>query len=170
MSYFTQQSERLNFRKLTELDITSWVDFFIDNDRLAFMGIDLTKSKETLAEEWIRAQFKRYETQKLGFLAVELKSTGQLIGLGGILPREINDRPEYEIAYSLLPKYWGQGYATEIAKTMKNYGCKDLNAQRLISIIHVDNIPSAHVAKKNGMDILFSTEYLGMPVHVYGTN
>lgn len=168
MDYFNQQSERLNYRKLTEDDIPSWVEFFVNNDRLRFLGMDLKKNKETLAESWIRAQFGRYENQGLGHLAVELKKGGDFIGMGGILPRELNGRKEFEIAYSLKPKFWGYGYATEIAKTMKDFGSKKIETNRFISIIDLENIESANVAKKNGMDILFNTEYLGMKVNVFG--
>ena len=64
MNYFKQSSERLRFRKLNESDIPKWIEFFIDNDKLAFLGIDLSQSKEALAEGWIRAQFQRYTNQR----------------------------------------------------------------------------------------------------------
>ena len=168
MDYFNQQSDRLRFRKLTEEDIPSWTEFFIDNDRLQYLGMDLRKSKESLAEEWVKAQLSRYEKQGLGHLAVELKENGDFIGLGGILPRELNGNKEYEIAYSLKPSYWGNGYATEIAKIMRAFGFEKIASDRFISIIDVDNIESANVAKKNGMKILFNTEYLDMNVDVFG--
>lgn len=170
MDYFNQESDRLKYRRLTEEDIPSWVEFFINNDRLKFLGMDLKKSKETLAEEWIKLQLKRYENQGIGHLAVELKDSGDFIGLSGILPRELNGKEEFEIAYSLKPKYWGNGYATEMAKTMKNFGSKNINTSRFISIINVENRDSAKVAFKNGMKVLFRTEYLGMMVDVYGIN
>lgn len=170
MDYFNQESERLKYRKLTKEDIPSWIEFFINNKRLKYLGMDLQKSKEALAEEWIKAQLNRYENQGLGHLAIELKDSGNFIGMGGILPRELNGFNEYEIAYSLKPKYWGNGYATEIAKTMREFGSKNINTSRFISIIAVENIDSAKVACKNGMNVLFKTEYLGMNVDVYGIN
>ena len=170
MDYFNQESDRLIYRQLTKEDIPSWIEFFINNDRLKYLGMDLQKSKETLSEEWINAQLNRYKNQGLGHLAIVLKDSGDFIGMGGILPRELNGIEEYEIAYSLKPKYWGYGYATEIAKTMKNYGSKNIDTDRFISIIAVENIDSANVARKNGMNVLFNTEYLGMNVDVYGIN
>ena len=153
---------------LTEKDIHSWIEIFNDNNRLKYLGMDLHKSKETLAEEWIKAQLNRYENQGLGHLAVELKENGNFIGMGGILPRELNGIKEYEIAYSLKPNYWGNGYATEIARKMRKFGSENIDTNRFISIIDVDNVESANVAKKNGMNVLFNTEYLGMNVDVFG--
>ena len=167
MSYFSQESERLNFRKLTKEDIPSWVEFFVDNNSLEYLGMDLKIDKETLAKEWINAQLNRYKTQGLGHLAVELKESGEFIGLGGILPRELNGNSEYEIAYSLKPKYWKKGYATEIARAMKTFGISNIDTDRFISIIDTRNVNSAKVAEKNDMTVLFETDYLGMNVNVY---
>lgn len=170
MTYFNQESDRLIYRQLTKEDIPNWIKFFINNDRLKYLGIDLQKSKETLAKEWINGQFIRYKNQGLGHLAIVLKDSGDFIGMGGILPRELNGVSEYEIAYSLIPKYWGHGYATEIANTVKNYGLNNIDTNRFISIIDVKNVDSANVARKNGMTVLFKTEYLGMSVDVFGIN
>lgn len=170
MDYFNQKSNRLRFRKLTEEDIPNWLEFFIDNPNLGYLGMDLKKTNEELAEGWIKAQFDRYKNQGLGHLAVELEATKTFIGMGGILPRELNGQPEFEIAYSLKPKYWGKGYATEIAQTMKNYGFQNIETNRFISIIHIENTASAKVAQKNEMNVLFETEFFGMPVEVYGIN
>ena len=167
MDYFNQESERLIFRKVTPEDIPSWLTFFANNDRLNFLGIDVTKPHEVIATEWINMQIQRYATQGFGSLAVIEKSTGGFIGLVGIVPREIDDLIEYEIAYSLIPKYWGKGYATEAARHMKQFGYEAGIAPYFISIIHQSNTDSMHVAQKNGMHILRETHYLGMNVFVF---
>jgi len=168
MDYFSQESKRLKFRKLTTNDISSWMEFFDDNDRLHFLGMDLSKDKKELASEWINAQIKRYEKQEFGHLAVEIKGTNEFIGMGGIIPRLLKEKEEYEVAYSLKPKYWGKGFGTEIANQIKEFGLKNIKTDRFISIIDNRNIQSANVAKKNGMKVLFETEYLGMEVDVFG--
>ncbi|MEL6989106.1 MAG: GNAT family N-acetyltransferase, partial [Bacteroidota bacterium] len=142
--------------------------FFIHNDRLPYLGINLELDPRTQAENWIQIQLKRYQSNGLGHLAVE--ADGSFIGVGGIIPRVINGAQEYEIAYSLIPKFWKQGYGTELAMQMKWYAFKYIKTKRLISIIHKKNIDSIHVAKKNGMSLLYEMEYLGMEVYVFGIN
>lgn len=168
MNYFKQQSERLHFRKLTENDITAWTEFFIKNENLKFLGIDLEKSPETLATNWIQKQLERYETSGLGHLAVETFHNSEFIGVGGILPRILNNQQEYEIAYSLIPRFWNKGFGTEIAEKMRNFGLSKIKTSRFISIIDKRNTASMNVAKKIGMKTLFETEYLGMDVFVFG--
>lgn len=167
-NYFNQESNRLKFRKLTMNDIPKWAEFFVNNDGLKFVGINSVTDKYEMAEKWIKGTLKRYEKQAYGFLAVELKDSNEFIGMGGILIWELNGRKEHEIAYSIIPEYWGNGYATEIAQTIKDYSFKNIDSNRFISIIHVENLASVKVATKTGMHVLFNTEFHKMNVDVYG--
>jgi len=170
MNYFNQETKRLLLRKLTHDDIPTWTEFFINNDRLKFLGIDVTKEPKTLATEWIQSQLKRYENQGLGFLALIENDTNEFIGLAGIVPREINEKTEYEIAYSIKKEFWGNGYATEVATHLKKFGLENKIATRFVSIIDKENKDSINVAQKNNMTVLFDIEnYLGMNVSVFGT-
>ena len=169
MNYFNQETKRLKLRRLTLDDIPTWTEFFINNDRLRFLGIDTTKDSKILATEWIQSQLKRYENQGLGFLALIEKETNSFVGLAGILPREINETTEFEIAYSLKPQFWKKGFATEVAIQLKEFGLNNKIAPRLISIIDKENIDSIKVANKNKMNILYEIDnYLGMNVYVFG--
>ena len=168
MNYFDQTSERLIYRRLTLEDIPGWTDFFENNDRLKYLGTVAGKSKEQAAKDWVERQLDRYSRNEFGHLAVIHKESGHFIGMCGILIRDINDRIEYEIGYSVKPTYWGFGYATEMAKTMKLFGFNHIQTNRLISIIHIDNHDSVKVAIKNGMDKLYKTKFMDMEVNVYG--
>lgn len=167
MNYFNQESENLIYRKLTEADIESWTAFFKDNDRLAFLGLDLAKDHETLSKEWVWKQLDRYETQGFGHLALIEKASGNLVGMAGIIPRELNTLM-YEIGYSFKPSSWGKGYATEAARQMKRFGLENGVADAFISIIHKENTASMNVARKNGMEMCFEMQFMGMDVFVYG--
>lgn len=79
MNYFSQESKRLKFRKLTTKDISSWIEFFDENDRLHFLGMDLSKDKKELASDWINTQLTRYEEYGFGHLAVNQVFDGNTI-------------------------------------------------------------------------------------------
>jgi len=57
---------------------------------------------------------------------------------------------EAEISYRIKPQHWNFGFATEAAQACKEYAEKVLNKNRLISIIHPENIASKCVAEKLG--------------------
>jgi len=170
LSYQYQSSERLDFRPTSLEDIPAWAPFFDQKDYLRFLGIpepDLPGAE--LAKKWITMQLERYQTSGFGHLAVIERSSGQFIGMGGILPRVLKTGKLYEIAYSLKPSFWGQGYATELAQTMRRYSLEHVLDAPVVSIIHQENIGSIRVAEKNGMQQLREIkDYIGMPVWVYG--
>lgn len=169
MNYFEQETERLLLRKLTLDDIPSWTEFFENNDRLHFLGLDLNLTSEELATGWITKQLERYRDEGLGMLAVIDKASNELIGLSGIVPRELQEKNYFEIAYSFKPKVWGQGFASEATQHLKKIGRESGISDQYISIIDIENFASQAVAKRNGMNILFTTEYLGMEVLIFGT-
>ena len=167
MDYFHQESKRLLYRKTNENDIKSWSEFFYENKGLKFLPIDATKDKEVLSKEWILKQIKKYNNNEFGMLSVIRKFDNKLIGMSGILIHEIEGKKEYEIAYSIIPKYWGNGYATEIAKQIKNYAIKEKIAPRLISIIAKENKASIRVAEKNEMMFKSEKTCFGLNVYIY---
>jgi ribosomal-protein-alanine N-acetyltransferase len=167
MSYYVQQTTRLKLRRLTHEDAIPWSEFFIDNPRAAYLGLDLSKPAVVLAEEWIERQFIRYETEGLGFLAGIDSKTEELIGLAGLVSREVEQIHAYEIGYSVLPRFWGLGYATEMAQQLRLWGHQHKLAPAFISIIMEGNTYSERVATKNNMKPIIKGTYQGTPVTVF---
>lgn len=167
MQYYSQETERLILRKMSKDDIEDWMEFFIDNPLEKYLGIDITLPSKTKASNWIEIQLKRYASNNFGHLTAIEKDGGHLIGVGGLIKRELNAKKEFEIAYSIIPRFWGNGYATEIAKQMKQFAIQNNLHDSLISIIAVGNVASKKVASKNGMHIAETTIYKGMQVNIF---
>lgn len=85
-------------------------------------------------------------------LAVTLRSSGQLIGTCGVRMKFANAR-EGSIGYELSPAHWGQGYATEAARAMVQFGFEELHLHRISSWCIADNVGSARVLEKVGMQL-----------------
>jgi RimJ/RimL family protein N-acetyltransferase len=168
-SYYQLISEKFYFRKVEKTDTDLWLPFFIDNPNLHFLGIDVDISDEEQSAEWINNQLNRYNRDGFGHLAAIDKKTNELIGMGGIIARVIGGKDYLEIAYSVMPKHWGKGYATEMARTALTYGQENLLAKQFISIIHPENKASIRVAKKNGMNFLRSDVFSNIPVNIFST-
>jgi RimJ/RimL family protein N-acetyltransferase len=83
-------------------------------------------------------------------LAVVLKSSGQLIGNCGIR-MDAPDAHAADIGYEFAPPYWGQGYATEAAQAIVRFGFTELGVHRIWSWCVADNVGSARVMEKLGM-------------------
>lgn len=80
------------------------------------------------------------------------KATGAVIGMAGLLEKDVNGRDAIELVYVLSKSVWGQGYATEIASAIREYAFSTLGLRRIVSLIHPENTASMRVAKKVGME------------------
>lgn len=79
-----------------------------------------------------------------------LKNSGQVVGMCGMTLS--NDRFRMaEIFYKLFPRYWGNGYATESAKRIIQFGFNELKLHRIEAGVEVKNTASIRVLEKAGM-------------------
>ncbi|MFH6602114.1 GNAT family N-acetyltransferase [Maribacter algicola] len=161
-----QVTERLKFRKITTSDFEAWLPFF-QNPISTQYWEGLPKDPKEACEEQFQRIFERYENNLGGMNALILRTSGRLVGICGLLVQEVDAIRELEIGYSILPEFWRNGYATEAAKKCKEFAFTNKLADSLISIIHIDNIPSQKVALANGMSLDKTTIYKNNPVHIY---
>lgn len=161
-----QESERLLFRKLIHSDFDSWLPFH-ENPLSNQFWEGLPKDPVIACEKWFAKAFHRYENQLGGMNVLINKKTNEFVGQCGLLIQTVDEIKELEIGYSILPNHWQKGYATEAARKCKAYAKKNNFAESLISIIHIDNIPSQKVAINNGMSLDKTTVYDHNPVHIF---
>ena len=98
-------------------------------------------------------------------LAVELKSTGELIGDTGVNEVE-GQNNEVEIGYGICQKYSGKGYATELLKAMTEYIVSTFEIKKLYGRVMRGNNASIRVLEKN--DYVFVNEEFGAEDDPYG--
>ncbi|OJX95443.1 MAG: GNAT family N-acetyltransferase [Micrococcales bacterium 73-15] len=66
-------------------------------------------------EAWIRGAPREEEPR---LLVVELRESGEMIGYCGLVHNPAVPEGEPELAYELLRRHWGRGYATEAARAI----------------------------------------------------
>ena len=106
-------------------------------------------------------------------MVIENKITGEFLGQCGLLVQDIDGDKRLEVGYSLLPQYYGKGYAIEAARFAREHAFakaydKDFD-NLIVSMIHVENEPSIKVATKNKMKLLKTFKAANDEFfHVYG--
>jgi RimJ/RimL family protein N-acetyltransferase len=83
-------------------------------------------------------------------LAVVLQESSKVIGTGEISIRNVGNR-NGEISYIINPQYWGNGYATEVARQLVQYGFTGLKLHRIYATCDPRNVASSRVLEKIGM-------------------
>ena len=88
-------------------------------------------------------------------LAITLPGSLGIIGNAGIRLRGLGGHEtgvsQADIGYEVDPRYWGQGYATEAARALLDFGFETLGVHRIWSQCISENRASAHVLEKLGM-------------------
>ncbi len=161
-----QESKRLSYRKVRQSDYQFWLPFFSDPQTSKHWTMP-EASAEAQCTDWYQYQFYRYEQGLGGMNALIEKNTGQLVGHCGLLVQTVDGQSELEVGYSLLPAFWGKGYATEAAQTCRDHAFTHGLTESLISIISLTNTPSERVARANGMQVIKQTVYHDNPVNIF---
>ena len=116
-----------------------------------FNTLGLPKN-ETDTEEIIRPIIENQggDNQKYYMWKIVEEESGSFIGVAGLTMT--GDRFRLgEIYYKLLPKYWGKGYGTEVAKGLIKACFTSFKLHRVEAGVATDNLPSIRVLEKSGM-------------------
>ena len=161
------ETERLYFRPIDQdNDFLDWLPFFQSDEAMQHWPMEGLTPKEN-AEQWYSKQAQRYQNKWGCLNALREKVSGQLVGHAGLLTQKIEDKLELEVAYSLLPKYWKKGYATEAAQFCVNYAFKQHFSTNLVSIISSRNTSSIAVAQRIGMQLERDILYQNVEAQLY---
>ncbi|SIQ34094.1 GNAT family N-acetyltransferase [Maribacter ulvicola] len=163
---FNEESERLLFKEVQPSDFENWLPFH-EEPLSSQYWVGLPKNPKEACQQQFNRIFERYAKNLGGMNALFLKNTNTFVGLCGVLLQEVAGKKEFEIGYSILPKYWRQGFAFEAAQKCKQIAFQEGWTKSLISIIQVNNVPSQKTALKNGMFLDFTTTYHNNEVHIF---
>jgi [ribosomal protein S5]-alanine N-acetyltransferase len=93
---------------------------------------------------------RRAEPRRRFSLAITRAGEEPLIGIAS-LRRAAAVYHQAEIGYEVNPEFWGQGYGSEAARALLRLGFEELGLQRISAVCVADNVPSARVLEKIGM-------------------
>ena len=114
-------------------------------DYSTFVPMESIREAECKLNKMIVSQ----DQGEAGFLALYRRDNKQFIGESGIIARNSHAN-RCEIGYNLLPEFWNQGFATEIAVSLVSHGICELGYERVEALVLSDNKASCRVLEKAG--------------------
>jgi RimJ/RimL family protein N-acetyltransferase len=148
-----EKTDRLRFELVSRKDFEVWLPFFKGEHVAKFLLLNSKLSDKELCQLWFDKALKRYTNKEGGLNALIDIETNKYIGQCGLLVQKIHNKPYIEIGYSILPEFWGMGYATEAAIKCRDYAFEHDLCTHLVSNIHKENVGSQQVAIRNGMKL-----------------
>lgn len=142
------QSERLIYRKIEDRDFEIIAQILRDEGVHQVWGHDFSDDD---VKEWIKRRQQGYENNGIDYLLALKNDSHEAIGQIGLLKETINGEEVWGIGYMLRSQFYGNGYATEGAKTMAHYAFHTLKASKVVCDIRPTNRASIAVAKRIGM-------------------
>ncbi len=142
-------TERLRLREFAHDDWRAVLDYQRDPRYLRYYT--WTERTENDVRDFVRMFLDwRDERPRRRFqLAIIRGSDDRLIGNCGLRRAPDND-DDAELGYELDPDCWGQGYATEAASAMVQFGFDGLGLRRITSWCIADNAASSRVLERLG--------------------
>ncbi len=143
------ETKRLTLRKFSTDDAAFILALLNDDSFIRNIGDKGVRTEAEAAAYIQKGPIASYERFGFGLYAVELKETGELIGMCGLLKRDT--LPEPDIGFAFLPKFRSKGYAFEAAAAVIDQGKNALGLKRILAITTVDNTGSIRVLEKIGL-------------------
>lgn len=148
MSNVIFETERLRFREITDEDFDALAKIISDPEN------EIEPYDEQGVWRWISWCKGSYLERGFGLWAVELKETGEMIGIGGISMQIIDDEWKPEVGYHLRKDFHRMGLGKEMARGSRDYAFKQLGFDEVYSYMDKDNVASYKTAESNGMSFL----------------
>ena len=142
--------ERLTLREFVDADTAAVHAYAADPTVTRFMAWGPNTAEDTRAFVGNAIATSQAHPRTNFDLAVVHTATKELIG-GAALQLTDSDLLHGEIGYILHRDHWSQGYGTEVAKALLEFGFQDLGLQRVTATCDPDNIGSARVLEKSGL-------------------
>ena len=143
------ESERLRLRRLTTADGEFMLRLLNEPSFIANIGDRGVRTLEGARKYLADGPIASYAKHGYGLYMVELKTTGEPIGICGLVKRDY--LADADVGFAFLPEFWSRGYAFESAAAVKAFAFETLGLARVLAITSPDNIGSIRVLEKIGL-------------------
>ena len=144
------ETERLIIREFEEDDLFSL--YKIESDKRIIEFIPWYKlSSLNECKRQLKKYIESYSKNKLNSWAIEVKATGEVIGITQLVyTKKIKG---IEIGTKILPEHWSKGYASELTKAVVYYGLYELGIDEINAVTDINNVGAIKSLLNMGMTL-----------------
>ena len=143
------ETQRIRLREFEEDDVDALYSLDSDPDVMRYISDGRTCTRADIESAIPRVRNYYQQNPGYGIWLAELKDDGQFLGWACL--KHLDQTEDIEVGYRLMKAFWNQGYATEAARALIDYGFEQLKLDRIVAITHPDNAASQRVLEKCGL-------------------
>ncbi len=147
----TIETERLLLRKITLNDASDMFEY-ASNPEVSEYTMWSTHVSIEDTKYFLKSLTKMYKRKELVDWGIVHKAEKKFIGTCGFVEWSMTHN-RAEIGYALSARYWGEGYMSEAVNAIIEFGFREMLLNRIVGRCKVDNIASARVMEKVGMQL-----------------
>jgi RimJ/RimL family protein N-acetyltransferase len=151
MNYILE-TERLRLREFTVDDTKFIIELLNSPGWIEFIGDRNVSTEDEAACYLQNGPLKSYKQNGFGLSMVETKNDQAAIGMCGIIKRDNMENPD--IGFAFLPRFYGKGYAFEIASATLSYAIHELGIAKVAAITLRGNLRSIRILEKIGFKFI----------------
>jgi RimJ/RimL family protein N-acetyltransferase len=143
-------TERLLLRRWRAADREPFAAINADPRVMELLPGTLSRAE---SDEYVDAIEESFERRGYGLWALELRASGELIGLTGLnrVAFEAHFTPAVEVGWRLAHFAWGHGYASEAGRAALAFGFEQARLGEIVSMTTTLNLRSQAVMERIGM-------------------
>ena len=142
-------TERLAIRQFELSDAEFILRLVNDESFLHFIGDKGVRTLEDACDYLSNGPIASYHAHGFGLFHVAGKSSGEPVGMCGLLKRDGQRHPD--IGFAFLPEYCAQGLAYESAAAVLEYGHSELDIDTIVAFVNPENERSIRLLDRLGL-------------------
>ena len=146
---FELVTQRLTLREICVDDAQFMLELLNEPSFLHFIGDKGVRTIEESRQYIIDVIAASYARHGFGMYIVQLNSSGDPIGMSGLVKRDTLE--DVDVGFAFLPGFWSQGYAYESTCAVMKHAREELGLKRILGITASDNISSIRLLEKIGL-------------------
>lgn len=150
MSPIELNTPRLLLRAWRDDDLPAFSELNADPEVMRHFPACMSRDESDALAARIRQHFQRYN---FGQWVIEHRGDGGFVGVLGLQNVNFDEHftPAVEIGWRLMPRYWGQGLASEAAQATLAFAFESLQLAEVVAFTVPANLRSRAVMQRIGM-------------------
>jgi RimJ/RimL family protein N-acetyltransferase len=157
---------RLIAERLTTAHLSELRRMDTDAEFMAHLG-GVRDEAATLA--YLERNLAHWAAYGFGIWMLRAAGSGEVAGRACVRHVMLDGRDDIEIGYGFLPAFWGQGFATEIAKACVDLAFTQLGCASVVGLTLAANVGSQRVLRKAGLQFERTIQFEGLPHLLFRT-